>query len=429
MSWASKRKTTRIEDEAYCLLGIFDVNIPLIYGEGAKAFYRLQEEIIKYNDDESIFAWGRQDDLSHVYYRVDAGYDSNLQSTTLCSLYSHLVVTRGSGLLAKSTRYFETAHDVVPHQVGPSRPAFANSHHGITLYNRLRESPGKIGTRGSLTHYSVLMPLHCRRRHDLLNILAIPIAVTVAAQTCIFRLNLEPTGIPPQKWTERGDSNFDVVLPPRDTQIMREPHNSALVGTGWRFLRHAYIFGNLPPGLDVLQVWPTHRWLPEMRAITNNTPGPGLDIHQGVLSNKKPEFRCIVRLGKSGNQRRQLRSNWPFDEDWPDLILRIQGPCERELHKILTLDAWDIGENVDCNFDLSLMHGSRSSVPSNSDGSPVDMGSCHGGNTGSGTLVVRPGLTLTAECRKELAIGFLHIFAIDIVASAGRGAWVRPWDP
>lgn len=55
MSWASRRYTTRIEDEAYCLMGIFDVNMPLIYGEGEKAFKRLQLEIIKSSDDESIF--------------------------------------------------------------------------------------------------------------------------------------------------------------------------------------------------------------------------------------------------------------------------------------------------------------------------------------------------------------------------------------
>jgi hypothetical protein len=38
MSWASRRKTTQTEDISYCLLGIFDVNLPLIYGEGRKAF-------------------------------------------------------------------------------------------------------------------------------------------------------------------------------------------------------------------------------------------------------------------------------------------------------------------------------------------------------------------------------------------------------
>ena len=57
LSWAAYRETTREEDAAYCLLGIFDVNMPLLYGEGAKAFRRLQEEIIKAECDLSIFAW------------------------------------------------------------------------------------------------------------------------------------------------------------------------------------------------------------------------------------------------------------------------------------------------------------------------------------------------------------------------------------
>jgi hypothetical protein len=57
MSWASTRETTRVEDIAYCLLGIFEIAIPMIYGEGRKAFMRLQEEIMKNEDDRSIFAW------------------------------------------------------------------------------------------------------------------------------------------------------------------------------------------------------------------------------------------------------------------------------------------------------------------------------------------------------------------------------------
>ena len=57
MSWASKRETLREEDMAYCLLGLFGVNMPPLYGEGGKAFLRLQNEIMKVSDDESIFAW------------------------------------------------------------------------------------------------------------------------------------------------------------------------------------------------------------------------------------------------------------------------------------------------------------------------------------------------------------------------------------
>ncbi|KUI53494.1 Vegetative incompatibility protein HET-E-1 [Cytospora mali] len=58
MSWAANRVTTRVEDMAYCLLGIFDINMPLLYGEGPKAFQRLQEEIMKMSTDQSLLAWG-----------------------------------------------------------------------------------------------------------------------------------------------------------------------------------------------------------------------------------------------------------------------------------------------------------------------------------------------------------------------------------
>ncbi|KAK6829581.1 hypothetical protein PG987_010165 [Apiospora arundinis] len=55
ISWASQRVTTRTEDMAYCLLGIFDINMPLLYGEGKKAFRRLQEEILRTTDDHGVF--------------------------------------------------------------------------------------------------------------------------------------------------------------------------------------------------------------------------------------------------------------------------------------------------------------------------------------------------------------------------------------
>ncbi|KAI0522107.1 HET domain protein [Xylaria bambusicola] len=57
MSWAANRQTTRPEDVAYCLIGIFGVNMPMLYGEGQRAFLRLQEEIVKETNDLSLFAW------------------------------------------------------------------------------------------------------------------------------------------------------------------------------------------------------------------------------------------------------------------------------------------------------------------------------------------------------------------------------------
>ena len=69
MSWASKRRTSRVEDEAYCLLGLFGIHMPLLYGEGRRAFKRLQEEIVRTEDDESIFAWEADPDFIPIFDR------------------------------------------------------------------------------------------------------------------------------------------------------------------------------------------------------------------------------------------------------------------------------------------------------------------------------------------------------------------------
>ena len=57
MSWVAHRTTMRVEDRAYSLMGLLDVNMPMLYGEGKRAFHRLQLEIIRASNDQSIFAW------------------------------------------------------------------------------------------------------------------------------------------------------------------------------------------------------------------------------------------------------------------------------------------------------------------------------------------------------------------------------------
>ncbi|KAH6984203.1 hypothetical protein BKA56DRAFT_517186 [Ilyonectria sp. MPI-CAGE-AT-0026] len=69
MAWAANRQTTQIEDGAYSLLGLFNLNMPMLYGENEGAFQRLQEEIIKVDEDASILAWSCID--------ADAGFAPN----------------------------------------------------------------------------------------------------------------------------------------------------------------------------------------------------------------------------------------------------------------------------------------------------------------------------------------------------------------
>ena len=76
MSWAARRKTTEIEDVAYCLMGIFDVHFPVMYGEGESAFYRLQIEIMATSDDPSLFDWtGKPGTLNSLLAASPACFD------------------------------------------------------------------------------------------------------------------------------------------------------------------------------------------------------------------------------------------------------------------------------------------------------------------------------------------------------------------
>ncbi|KAF7552071.1 hypothetical protein G7046_g7529 [Stylonectria norvegica] len=119
MSWAAYRQTSRREDEAYCLMGIFDVNMSILYGEGAKAFLRLQEEIIKQSDDQSLFAWVDQDASPGSYH----------------------------GLLAKSSASFAYSNTILPHQESldwePTVP-YSMSNRGLRIDLHLTRREGDI---------------------------------------------------------------------------------------------------------------------------------------------------------------------------------------------------------------------------------------------------------------------------------------------
>lgn len=126
LSWASKRKTQRLEDRAYCLMGLFGIHMPLIYGEGEQAFLRLQEEIMRISHDDSLFAWKSSD-------------------------------SRG-GLLATSPEAFKESGDVV--QFNPfndHNTAFTINSRGIHLKVRfIGVGPQRLG----------LAILHCKRKSE-----------------------------------------------------------------------------------------------------------------------------------------------------------------------------------------------------------------------------------------------------------------------
>lgn len=102
MSWAAEREATRIEDTAYSLMGLFNIHMSPIYGEGMNAFLRLQEEIVRAIPDQSIFAWGSSCTLRP------------LPQSECCEDTFDDSKSPGLGLFASSPRDFKGCRDITP---------------------------------------------------------------------------------------------------------------------------------------------------------------------------------------------------------------------------------------------------------------------------------------------------------------------------
>ncbi|KAK5654059.1 hypothetical protein OQA88_7737 [Cercophora sp. LCS_1] len=141
MSWASNRITTRLEDIAYCLLGIFGVNMPLLYGEGHRAFQRLQEELIKTSDDQTVFAWDWLPRFPHTGRRspnfptlrsthlVNSGWDvrpigNSAQTLDRTPYQSAQVITSGAtSMFAPDPVFFYASSYIGPYNQGSYVPS------------------------------------------------------------------------------------------------------------------------------------------------------------------------------------------------------------------------------------------------------------------------------------------------------------------
>ncbi|KAI0357086.1 HET-domain-containing protein [Trametes cingulata] len=144
MSWASKRETTRLEDQAYSLMGIFGVNLPTIYGEGSEAFIRLQEEIMRRSSDRSLLAWGAERHLVEVV----VGYRSAIFPTP-----EGITYIQQSCLLARKPSDFREAADIISVAVEDLATAFDIS---------AERSPLAISSYGARTMFPLIrFANHC----------------------------------------------------------------------------------------------------------------------------------------------------------------------------------------------------------------------------------------------------------------------------
>jgi hypothetical protein len=157
MSWAAFRQTTRVEDRAYSLLGLFDINMPLLYGEGQKAFLRLQEEIARNSSDMSLFAWDVPHQRSQKFFGIFAPTPDNFkncstliaQSNQFYNLNDFVITNKGLNILTC----------LASCQVLTSRAAF-----GLLLWCHREEKPGytlavplsKTASGYARSHYGIL---------------------------------------------------------------------------------------------------------------------------------------------------------------------------------------------------------------------------------------------------------------------------------
>jgi hypothetical protein len=173
MSWAAARETEVPEDTAYCLFGLFNVNMPLIYGEGgSRAFHRLQEEIMKYSTDQTILAW------SPAYQALSQTMGVLADSPSAFRDGSRIVPIEENNRIEMTSKGVRTAnrvHDfnkVVPYSYGDNGLkvilldcVYANEDRGqlgITVTNVQDEQPnGSVFLR--MMHSPVVVPVRLLR--------------------------------------------------------------------------------------------------------------------------------------------------------------------------------------------------------------------------------------------------------------------------
>lgn len=317
MSWASQRRTTREEDIAYCLLGVFGVNMPLIYGEGSlKAFLRLQEEIMRNCDDQSILAWG---------WGI-ATATSRPQATSY---------------LAQTPQDFAHAGDIVSCRVIAPQVDLIPTHRGLIL-----EAPICRPRFEAIPdiYTTFFLPLKCRPRDEVLGVLAIPVVP-----------DLMDASLPEYRRT-RGE----VILVPNEvwdaeatTVARRYLRRTKAIPRFTAGMRCVCAVRSIPAGFEINETWPAQEWrLP--------TPTPD-----------KPMGRWTKAVWRPGARTGYLRLKWIAQTGpaWPDVLFyvlpdRTPGRDPYACGLVLYPEGGACLPDIVDEFEVGLVRrGNRRSVP------------------------------------------------------------------
>jgi hypothetical protein len=238
LSWAARRTTTRIEDTAYSLLGLLNINMTLLYGEGERAFTRLQEEIIRRSADSSVFAWFR-------------GLEN--------------------GLLAPSPACFRPCSKVILRSDGTVVHSFELTHRGLKMKLPILKKRCKGNT--------FLAVLSCYMEDDFERVLCLHLKEQMAdptdsSETTVCSIekctpkcaksqtkDWDATQLHSIDSRELGSAKYRTVLLPR--------HNfQARMGTSVLRMMSSVWVKKLPPSLQVVEVFPARQWNIETRVMS-----------------------------------------------------------------------------------------------------------------------------------------------------------------
>ncbi|PYH75264.1 CMGC protein kinase [Aspergillus vadensis CBS 113365] len=230
MSWASNRVTKREEDIAYCLLGIFDVTMPMIYGEGAdRAFTRLQQEIMKSSRDESILAWGIS---SPEHYQYNSNDNKALSA----------------GVLAASPADFRGCQNIVPRMNGTRSPCTFQIEGGLVRVN-LSLHEDKNGLFG-LLNCGLLNPE---------TLVAIPLSKSQSGEYYLR----------PQDHCAVIYDSIATKTPAQPVHILIDRHKKTQRTVSYN--NDFFVEDPIEAGLELIEVEPSDRWLQDRSIITTSS--------------------------------------------------------------------------------------------------------------------------------------------------------------
>jgi len=308
MSWAAGRQATRSEDIAYSLLGIFDVNMPLLYGEGrTRAFRRLQEEIMKISEDETLFAWEPFSGMGELTADV----------------------------LATGPDKFLETRDLIPFASDDLVPPYTITHRGLRIWQTLLHTHqlDKCGRemirplRSSVMiwpdHDIVWGILRCHVVHDFQHLVIVPL-VPLSADLYLRDVSTSVSLIP-----------FGYVPPsafPREIYI-RNVRTSAVQSIFRR--RWGFLVRKPSEGIEIRRCFPTEAWNEKDNILQgkDNDVGPSswhasLELRSSLANEagQTTKYMIFLSLGCKQDTLAEKPQPWCHIQDpiWEQGIVNLE---------------------------------------------------------------------------------------------------------